>query len=454
MMRAMSLKEIASALEGCRTGGDLLFEGVAIDSRRTRPGELFVALRGPHHDGHDFIPQAQAAGACAVLAAHPVDTTLPEVIVGDTGAALGELGRLNRAAFPGRVVGITGSVGKTGTREMLAAILGVEGNPAVSQANFNNEIGVPLTLLELAPEHDYAVVEMGAAAPGDIRYLCSLVQPDVAVLNNVAPAHLESFGSLETVARSKGEIFQGLAPDGVGICPRDERFLPLWRECLGARSMLTFSTTDRAADLYAEGLRMDESACCSFRLHTPRGDCSVRLQAPGRHNVHNALSAAAAALALGCGLDTICRGLEAFHPLAGRLQLLPGRSGALLLDDSYNASPCALRAAIDVLAALKVRRRILVLADMAELGEQARRYHEEVGAYAREQGLNMLLSHGLLSSYAAQAFGPGGVEFSSREALRDHCREQLGADCAVLIKGSRNAGMEWLVAALRREKEG
>jgi len=441
----MSLSTIALWTHGRLLGADAEVGGVAIDSRRVQPGELFVALGGERVDGHDYLDAAAARGAVAALVMRRVDSALPQVLVDDTTLALGDLASAVRAQRSARVVGITGSNGKTTVKTLTAAILSRHGRTHVSAGNYNNEIGLPLTLLALPPEAEYAVLEMGAGKPGDIAYLAAIARPDVGLVNLIAPAHLERMGSVEGVAETKGALYQALPADGVAIINADDAFARFFGGLAGARRQLRFGL-GQPADVRADILdaRVDGSR---FVLHTPQGDAEVALPLPGRHNVANALAAAAIALALDVPLATIVAGLQQASAVTGRLvrSAMPG--GGTLLDDSYNANPGSMAAAIDTLA-LAGGERWLVLGDMAELGTDARALHAGIGARARERGIERLFAVGPLGAATVAAFGAGAQHFDDQPALIAALRAQLHAGVTCLVKGSRSAAMERVAAAL------
>jgi len=447
MLEAMNLSDLLKPLDATLNGSDARFDSVSIDARQVQPGGLFVALPGSRVDGHDFVAQARAAGAAAALVERPLADPLPQLVVRDCELALGQLGALNRAAFKGPLVAITGSSGKTTVKEMLAAILRECGAVLATRGNLNNELGVPLTLLELAPQHRYAVVEMGAAAVGDIAYSMRLARPSVSVLTNAGVAHIGRFGSEQAIAEAKGEILAGLDSDGQGVINLDSPWFENWYQTLGERKAWVFTLANPTAELRAEHIRADQRGCPGFALVTPVGTIAVQLNLLGRHNVANALAAAGAALALQVPLPAIASGLGALQPVAGRGRSLPGRNGALIIDDSYNANPASVRAAIDVLASLD-GRRVLVLGDMGELGALEQQAHRDIGSYARAQGLDGLYVTGPLSALAAAEFGEGGKAFADRGALAAALETELDPATRVLVKGSRSAGMEEVVAAL------
>lgn len=448
-VRPLTLSEAAATFGGTLLYPDCRFRRVSTDSRRLRPGELFVALRGERFDAHDFLADA-AQDACGLVVERADKALLlPQWVVPDTTQALGQLALLARAQLSGPVIGITGSSGKTTVKEMTAAILRGLGPVLASRGNFNNHIGLPLTLLAAEPEQRFAVLEMGASAVGDIAYLAGLARPSVAVVTNVLPAHIQGFGSLEGVARGKGEIYSALGPRGTAVVNLDieARWRARWQASLPCLESISFALDHPEADVTAASIAVDTEGRPSFLLQTPQGDVPVHLQIPGRHNVANALAAAACALAAGADLGAIAAGLHAVLPAPGRMQIRRGAGGARLIDDSYNANPGSVRAAIDALAAYE-GRRLLVLGDMAELGDDAAAQHRAIGDYARQCGIEGLYACGPLSAQAAKCFGAGAEAFADKQGLGQALRARLDADTTVLIKGSRAAGMEDIVRML------
>ena len=453
----MRLSQAAQALGVPFTGRDVEFTAVSTDSRAVRHGDLFVALKGERFDGHEFVAQAAAAGASAVM----VDSgsgirdsamQLPLIAVADTLLALGKLAQYWRRQFDIPLVALTGSNGKTTVREMLAAILreavktgsrvpSPESLVLATRGNLNNHIGVPLTLLELRREHRYAVIEMGMNHAGEISYITRLAEPDVALINNAGLAHIEFLGSVEAIARAKGEIFEGLKADGVAVINADERYAPLWRELAAGRKQLEFGLEASAAVRASYRMRGLDS---EIMLKTPLGEASTVVPAPGLHNVRNALAASAAATALQVPVAAVAAGLARFPGVKGRLQRKICVHGATLLDDSYNANPDSARAAIAVLAQMP-GTRLLVLGDMGELGQQAAALHAEVGAFARASGIDRLLTLGELSAQASQAFGAGARHFPRIEELLAEIGNALAPGVTVLVKGSRFMQMERVV---------
>jgi UDP-N-acetylmuramoyl-tripeptide--D-alanyl-D-alanine ligase len=440
------LAEFAAIVDGRLIGSDAGFAGVSTDTRGLRPGELFVALRGERFDGHEFVRRAAALGAAGAVVGNEGDVALPQVVVGDTLTALQRYAAAWRLRFRIPVIGVTGSNGKTTVKEMLAAILGGAGPVLVTHGNLNNHVGVPLTLLRLHDEHRHAVIEMGASHPGEIALLTRLARPDVGVITNAGPAHLEGFGSIEDVARAKGELFADLAADGVAVINTEDRYAPLWRELAGDRRQVTFGLESQA-DVRARGIEADGERT-RFTLVTPDGEMPVELPLAGRHNVLNALAAAAAAGALGLDVRRIGIGLTAAAPVAGRLQLrVSDIPGVRLIDDSYNANPASLAAAVDWLTA-QPGDAWLVLGDMAELGAGAAAAHAEAGRAARAAGVVRLFALGPLARAAADAFGHGAAHFDDRDALIAALRRELSSGVNLLVKGSRSARMDRVAHAL------
>ncbi|HJW04970.1 MAG TPA: UDP-N-acetylmuramoyl-tripeptide--D-alanyl-D-alanine ligase [Rhodanobacter sp.] len=441
----MKLSAIALWTHGRLLGSDVEVTGVAIDTRKLKPGDLFVAIKGERADGHDYLTEAAARGAVAALVTRKVDHPLPQLLVNSTELALGDLASAVRAQRNVRVVGITGSNGKTTVKTLVASILSRHGRTHVSAGNFNNELGLPLSLLAMPRDTEYAVFEMGAGKPGDIAYLAAIARPDIGLITLIAPAHLERMGSIEGVAETKGALYQALPADGIAIINADDAFASFFTGLAGARRVLRFGL-DQPADVGADVIeqRVDGSR---FVLSTPQGDAEVALPLPGRHNIANALAATAVALALEVPLATIVAGLEQVSGVAGRLRREVVAGGWTLIDDSYNANPGSMAAAIDTLL-LAGGERWLVLGDMAELGPDARALHAGIGERARERGVERLFAVGPLGAATVEAFGAGGEHFDDKPALIAALQAQLHAGVTCLVKGSRSAGMEQVVAAL------
>ncbi|NUT76444.1 UDP-N-acetylmuramoyl-tripeptide--D-alanyl-D-alanine ligase [Pseudomonas sp. C1C7] len=447
MLKALKLSELTSALNGRLIGVDASFDGVSIDSRAIKPGQLFVALTGPRFDGHDYLNDVAAKGAVAALVEREIkDSTLPQLLVSDTRQALGQLGALNRAAFTQPVAAITGSSGKTTVKEMLASILRTRGSVLATRGNLNNDLGAPLTLLELAPEHTAAVIELGASRLGEIAYTVGMTKPHVAILNNAGTAHVGEFGGPEKIVEAKGEIIEGLAADGVAVLNLDDKAFEIWKKRAAGRKVLTFALSNSQADFYASDLATDARGCPSFNLHTPEGVENVQLNLLGTHNVANAMAAAAAAHALGVSLFGIATGLGAVQPVKGRTVAQLASNGMRVIDDTYNANPTSMCAAVDILAGFS-GRTVLVLGDIGELGDWAEQGHRDVGAYARGK-VSALYAVGPMMQHAVNAFGPQAFHFSTQAELIKALGAEQDTNTTILIKGSRSAAMENIVAAL------
>jgi UDP-N-acetylmuramoyl-tripeptide--D-alanyl-D-alanine ligase len=447
MLKPLALSEVLLPLNGRLQGGDCHFDGVSIDSRAIVAGQLFVALSGPRFDGHDYLNDVAGKGAVAALVERAVaDSDLPQIIVADTRVALGQLAALNRAAFDKPVAAITGSSGKTTVKEMLASILRTRGLVLATRGNLNNDLGAPLTLLELAPEHSGAVIELGASRLGEIAYTVGLTRPHVAVLNNAGTAHVGEFGGPEKIVEAKGEIIDGLEADGVAVLNLDDKAFAIWQVRAGGRQVLTFALNNTNADFYAAGISTDARGCPAFQLHCKAGVAPVQLNLLGTHNVQNALAAAAAASAMGISLAGIVAGLNAVQPVKGRTVAQLAKAGMRVIDDTYNANPSSMCAAIDILAGFS-GRTVLVLGDIGELGEWAIEGHRQVGEYARGK-VDTLYAVGPFMAHAVNAFGEGAKHFSSQAELISALEAEQGSDTTILIKGSRSAAMENIVAAL------
>ncbi|HEU4922415.1 MAG TPA: UDP-N-acetylmuramoyl-tripeptide--D-alanyl-D-alanine ligase [Burkholderiales bacterium] len=439
----MQLAEAAAALGARTSGGDMLFTGLSTDSRSIRAGDLFVALRGERFDGHDFLKAAAAAGAAAAMvdAAYRGEYPLPALVVGDTRRSLGDLARYWRARFAPTLIAITGSNGKTTVKEMLAAILRRHaGEEAVlaTRGNLNNDIGLPLTLLGLRHAHRWCAIELGMNHKGEIAYLAGIARPTVALVNNAQREHLEFMRSVDEVAAENASVYDALPTDGVAVINADDLHAAFFRSRAGKRRSVDFGLASAAVG----GRYRLQHLSSEIRLHTPAGEADATLAIPGIHNVRNALAAAACAYAVGIKPNTIGEGLTAFRPYAGRLQVKKGAGGATVIDDSYNANPDSVRAAIDVLASCPPPTA-LVLGDMGEVGERGAEFHREVGAYARSKGVSQLLALGEATKHAVDAFGAGARHL----ATVDEIISSLEAN-TVLVKGSRFMKMERVVAAL------
>ena len=448
-MNGWRASELAQCCNGQLIGGDCDFSSISTDTRTLQKDALFVALTGPTFDGHDFVATAATQGAAAALVAKPLPIGITQVVVADPLAALSRFAHEWRMRFDIPVVGVTGSNGKTTTKELIGAILGQLGPTLVTRGNLNNHIGVPLTLLQLNATHRYAVIEMGANHQGEIAHLASLAAPSIGIVTNAGAAHLEGFGGLQGVATGKGEMFRNLPTDGVAVINADDSFATFWRESRAAERVLTFGF-EQPADFTARKVQASGDAGgfrIEFELITPDGTRPAVLNLGGVHNLRNALGAAAVAYAAGARLDDLVNGLAAMRTVAGRLELKPALQGAFLVDDSYNANPSSLKAGLDAFKSFG-GARWLILGEMMELGDSADELHAEVGRYARTAGVTRLLAIGARARFAAEAFGPGAEWFEDLDALIASAKAALAPGIAVLIKGSRSNRLERVSAAL------
>jgi UDP-N-acetylmuramoyl-tripeptide--D-alanyl-D-alanine ligase len=444
-MMVSTLSTAAGFMNGTLHGDDVTFRGVGTDTRSLKAGELFVALQGPNFDGTAFLEQAVRINAAGAVVDREVDVDLPTIVVDDTLDALGRLAANWRSQMPATVIGITGSNGKTTLKELLASCLSLSADTLATHGNLNNEIGVPLMLLRMSEAHQFAVIEMGANHPGEIGYLTSLSAPGVVAITNAAPAHLEGFGSVEGVARAKGEILTGDPRPDFTILNADDDYFEYWKSILEDTQLVTFGLSAEA-EVRASHISATEDGS-DFTLHMPNTHFDVRLSLAGKHNVLNACAAAAIASSLGIDTDQIRRGLEAVVPVGGRLQSVKSASGAILFDDSYNANPVSVQAAAEFLA-VQEGNSWLVLGDMAELGGDAELLHAHTGWVIREAGVDNLLATGPLSKKTIESFGENGRWFESIDALNGALQASIGEGDVVLVKGSRSMGMERVVQAL------
>ncbi len=446
----MTLSAAAHALKAPLSGTDTEFLAVTSDTRALQRGDLFVALVGPNFDGHTFLSEAEARGAAGALVSRTVPTTLPTIMLQDTRIGLGQLAAHWRAQFSIPLVAVTGSNGKTTVKNMLAAILAETGAGLATQGNLNNDIGVPLTLLRLKRGDRYAVIEMGMNHPGEIDYLTHLARPTVALITNAGEAHLAGLGSVAAVARAKGEIFSGLAEDGIAVINVDDPHAGLWQQLTAKHRCLTFGM-DHPADVSADcTLAIGGSV---IRLKTPQGEITMRLSLLGKHNVMNALAAATASIAAGVKLDDIKKGLEKLKAMSGRLEVKAGAKGARILDDTYNANPSSLVAGVEVLKEAE-GERVLVLGDMAELGDAAAEIHRRVGEIARQLGVHRMFAVGELCKSAVAGFGDGAQHYASQQALVQDLLACIHPGMTVLVKGSRVMRMEKVVEQITADAVG
>lgn len=444
-----TLASLVVATGGNLIGGDASFEQISTDTRSIRAGDLFIALRGERFDAHEFLERAQAAGAAALVVEAPSPRlTIPQLVVGSTLKALGDIARVYRQKFAGKVIAITGSSGKTTVKGMLGEICGVNSSVLVTEKNFNNQIGVPQTLFRLRDQR-YAVVELGTSHAGEIAYLTSLARPDIALVNNVMAAHIGGFGSLQAIAKEKGEIYRNQDKNGISVINADDAFASYFERSAAAH-VKWFSIDENTASedvLVAKSVTRAESGCYQFELVYGLEAERIALQVPGKHMVSNALAAAACALAAGCALPDVGRGLAAYRGEKRRMEMKPGPANSVLIDDSYNANPGSVRAAIDYLSECS-GHRILVLGDMAELGEKALDAHIELGEYAKHKGIDTLYTLGEAAALAAKHFGGGGMSYQTKQSLIEKLQDIATPQSVILVKGSRSAAMNEICDAL------
>jgi len=446
----MMMSQVAEALDAKLFGQDVMMTGVSKDTRDIHAGDLYVALVGERFDGHQFIENASSAGAAgalvSVLQAEAPSSNIPQVQVEDTRIALGQLAAYWRQKFNGKLIGITGSNGKTSVKEMCRKILvDHAGSEMVlsTRGNLNNDIGLPMMLLELREQHQFAVLEMGANHVGEIDYLANIARPDVAIVNNVGPAHLEGFGSLQNIAKAKAEIYNGLSENGIAVINLDDAFSGYWKdycaEQCAAKNIVGFSMLDDAADVYAKPVSGNRYQVFAFDEQA-----ELTLKVPGKHNVMNALAAITATLSVGVSLQSAVSSLSGFENIQGRLTMVDAKAGYKVIDDTYNSNPLSVSVAIDVLENM-AGETVLVLGDMAELGDDAQQLHDEIGRKAKAAGISSLYATGKCSEGTVGAFGENGFWFQDRDELINALNERLTGGEIVLVKGSRSAAMEKVV---------
>ncbi len=445
----VKLSDIATILNKEVTHPSTEIQQVTSDSRTLQPGALFVALKGDHYDGHDFIAEAEDKGAACILASQPVNAKCPVILVEDTLKALTQLASGYRQHFHFPVIGLTGSCGKTTTKSLIAKIFETQGATLATQGTLNNHIGVPLTLMALRPTHQYAVIEMGANHPGEIAQLTKIVRPSTALITNIAPVHLEGFGSLEGVSRAKAEIFQGLEKSGNAVINADDPYAEYFQRFNAGKTIITFGSQS-SAQITAHSIQLNEESLANFLLVTPTGEIPIQLKLIGEHQVMNALAAAACAYAHHVPLESIQFGLESLEEVNRRLCHYQTPEGAHIIDDSYNANPTATLAALNVLKAAK-GKRIFVFADMLELGTEAIDYHKKIGTAAKAMGIEKLYTYGDLAKFAAQTFGDGGFHFSNQQTLLSALTHEIHPNTTLLVKGSNSMKMREVVEALIRD---
>lgn len=458
MVESILLSQIADATGGRVVGGDMAFSSVTIDTRALNEGDLYVALKGERFDGHQFLEQAIEKGCAGFMInnsfelSHGVPKSVPHILVSDTLRALGKVGQINRQNFKGKVVGLTGSSGKTSTKNMLEGILSEKGPTYATHGNFNNEIGVPLSLLNIAKDHQYAVIEMGARRRGDIKYLAEFVQPDIAILLNAGTAHIDVFGSQENIVLGKGEIFTSLQEGALAVVNADDPAKQRWLDSLKEHEVLTFSMSDSNADVFATDIYASD-LLSRFTLNFKGDREQVELPLPGLHNIANSLAASAAAIHLGLGLSTIAKGLAKLSASHGRLMTVPCSENLEVIDDSYNANPSSMRAAIDVLS-LKQGFKIAALGEMAELGDFAPKLHLELAKYIRQSQIDKVYLIGPFAADMSEIIGERASVCCSKEEIFESLSKNenlFEADScspvtiSILVKGSRSAAMDELV---------
>jgi len=454
-MISTPLSEIGEHIGAKIIGGDFDVSKVYTDSRASDLDGLFVALKGPHFDAHRFVNNALSSGAKGLLVDHQCDTDKPQLIVENTHTALADLARLNRSKSGAKFVGITGSSGKTTVKEMVASILQLSGRTLATKGNFNNDIGVPLTLLDIEEGIDFGVIEMGANHAGEIAYTADMAQPDVALVNNVSAAHLEGFGDLHGVASAKSEIYSALQENGVAIVNKDDDYFEFFVKKINSQQII-FSMKSKA-DVMATNIRLNKNQSSVFELHYQQQKIEIELPVVGLHNISNALAAASCCIALDISLSQIAAGLKMTPVVSGRLLISKLKSGCRIIDDTYNANLASMKAAIDLLKNYS-SPKILVLGDMAELGEYGRESHEQVGEYAGLAGIDQLYTCGVLTQFLHRAFEEiisdhKGEHFSQQNELIKKLKKEAIAGATILIKGSRSAHMEKIVQALMEGSE-
>ncbi len=445
----LQLAEIAALLQAEYNGDEGVVNSISIDTRTLKAGALYIAIKGERFDGHDFVKQAEQAGASALLVEKKLVSELPQLLVEDTRLALAEIAGVWRDSMPVKVVGVTGSNGKTTVKELMATILSVADGTLFTQGNLNNDIGVPLTLLRLQLEHRYAVIEMGANHLGEIAYTSAYAKPDVAVINNVGAAHIEGFGDLQGVARTKGEMIANVPEDGAVVLNRDDAFFEYWLGLAGQRKVVSFGLHEQA-DVRAQQIDMkieDGVFVTQFELCLDGQSHPMRLHLAGEHNVKNALAATAACLQLGIEIAQIRRGLSLMKPVAGRLQPLIGQQGEIIINDSYNANPSSMQAALQVLMQCPGEPWVAMGA-FGELGVDSVAMHREMGELMKQMGVQRLWAVGEDAAETVVGFADGGRFFQSHEDLIAAMQAELTGQQTILIKGSRAQQMEKVSAAL------
>ena len=451
-MISMLLSEAAKTVGSTLSGEDVIFSGCSTDSRTIERGNLFIALKGEYFDGHKYVSIAEKNGASSLIVDSDVSNTKPFIKVKNTREAMGMLAKSWREKITIPLVAITGSNGKTTVKEMVTSILSTVSNVHATSGNLNNDIGVPKTLFGLNEHHSYAVIEMGANHLGEIEWLSKIASPNIAVITQCAPAHLEGFKNIQSVAKAKAEIYLGLQSSGIAIINADDEYAGFWKNCCKKTKQVTFGIESENADIRAKDIRPStDNLSINFRLITDDDDIQISLPLIGNHNVMNALAAAACCLSLDISLHAIKKGLENMKPIKGRLQIRLGRNNIRIIDDTYNANPTSLNAAIKTLCDLK-GPHFIVLGDMGELGHDAVRFHEDVGITARQNNIDGLFTIGDLSINATKSFGQGASHFDNYDDLEKSLIKILDKHSTVLVKGSRSMKMERIVNTLMMDE--
>jgi len=445
----LRLHEICSLVSGEMYGEDKVISSVSIDTRALTKGALYVAIKGEQFDGHDFIKQAESVGAGALLVNEQVNSELPQIVVADTRLALAELAGAIKDKAAIKVCGVTGSNGKTTVKEMISAILAIKSSVLSTLGNFNNDIGVPLTLLRLTKEHEFAVIEMGANHADEIAYTSRYAKPDVVVITNVAAVHIEGFGCIDGVASAKAEIIESLSEDGVAILNADDDYYNLWRAIAGQRDCLSFGLND-IADVRAENISntlQNEQFISTFNLVFNEQKTSIKLALAGEHNIKNALAASAACIALGVDVAQIKQGLEQLNSVKGRMQLQATKKGYRVVNDSYNANPASLQVALDAIHA-NATKFWVALGEFGELGTESSEIHKEMGLQIKRAGVTRLFATGELTKHTVDSFGDGASYYALQEDLIAAIQAEIESDVVLLVKGSRSQKMERVVSSL------
>lgn len=422
-------------------------KNISTDSRSINTGDVFVALKGEQFDGHDYLEQAIERGAKAAIVSRDIKADVPLYKTEDTLRTYGEIANLHRHKMRAKLVALTGSCGKTTVKAMLAEILSRAGDTLATEKNFNNEIGVPQTILQITKDHRWAVVEIGANLPGEIKRSTAVAEPDISLITMVALQHAEGMGNIDDIAREKSDILSALNKNGTAILPKDDEYFHYWESLLKGQELITFGF-DPSADITATKIGKNERGLANAEIKTPTGTFTVQLKLLGRHNIYNAMAATAVAVAAGLPLSDIRAGLEIAQPVDKRLTIYSGKNQATLIDDCYNASPAGIKAALEVLSQYD-GERIWVFADMGELGQYAEQFHREVGDAARDLGIDRIFAVGEKAKITLQAFGEGGQHFSDKEALVSALQPKLHKELTILIKGSRSNKLETVVSALK-----